>query len=253
MAKRSGLGQRLLVGGYDLSGDALALNNVHSGIALLDYTGIDKSAHERIPGLKDGGLGATTAFNTAAGKAFPVLKTLPRTDVHCAFLMSTTLGDDAFCLVAKQINYDPTRGADGMFTFNTEAQANSYGGEWARTVTAGLRTDTTATNGAGVSMAEGVNTGSAAFGLQAYIQVTAFTGTNCTIKLQESSDDGGSDAYADVTGGGFTQVTAAPASQRIATAAGQTVEKYIRAVTSGTFTSITFAVAVIRNEVAVSF
>jgi hypothetical protein len=54
-------------------------------------------------------------------------------------------------------------------------------------LTAAPRTDTTATNGTSYDF----GTGSTAFGLQAYLQVLSFTGTSCTIKLQESSDNAG--------------------------------------------------------------
>jgi hypothetical protein len=87
------------------------------------------------------------------------------------------------------------------------------------------------------------------FGLQAYLHVFAFTGTDVTIKLQESSDNSG-DAYADVVGGGFTAVASAPTSERIATAVDLTVEQYLKVttVTTGGFTSCAFAVMVVRNE-----
>jgi hypothetical protein len=50
-------------------------------------------------------------------------------------------------------------------------------------------------------------------------------------------------------------VTTGPGTQRIATASGATIRRYLRAVTttSGGFTSLTFAVSAIRNDVAVSF
>jgi hypothetical protein len=124
-------------------------------------------------------------------------------------------------------------------------QANAYGIDWGRLVTAAPRTDTTATNGTSYDF----GTGSTAFGLQAYLQVLSFSGTSCTIKLQESSDNGGSDAFADVTGGSFGAQTAVGAS-RIATSTSQTVERYLRVATTGTFSSCSFVVAVKRNDVA---
>jgi hypothetical protein len=92
------------------------------------------------------------------------------------------------------------------------------------------------------------------FGLQAYLHVFAVVGTSVTVKLQESSDNSG-DAYADVTGGGFTAVTAVAGtgSQRIQTSRTQTIERYLRVVTTGTFSSATFAVAVVRNDTSVVF
>jgi hypothetical protein len=61
--------------------------------------------------------------------------------------------------------------------------------------------------------------------------------------------------FADVTGLSFTQITAAPTSERIATASGATIRQYLRAVTTttGGFTSLTFSVVVVKNQTAVSF
>ncbi len=87
------------------------------------------------------------------------------------------------------------------------------------------------------------------YGLQAYLQVLSFTGTDVTVKLQSSSDDGGSDAYADVTGGAFTQVTAGPTSERIATSSALEIERYLRVTTTttGGFTELSFIVVACVN------
>lgn len=86
-------------------------------------------------------------------------------------------------------------------------------------------------------------------GAQAYLQVTAFTGTDVTVKIQDSADNS---SFADVTGLTFTQTTAAQTFQRIATANTATIRRYVRAITitSGGFTSATFAVTFVRNLVA---
>lgn len=248
MAKQSGLGDALFISGYDLSGDIQAVGNIGGGPAPLEFTGIDKSAFERKGGRLDGRLQATTYFNPGTGAAHPRLSLLPRTDVIASYFRGTTLGGPSANLVAKQIGYDGTRGDDGSFTFAVEAQSNSYTLEWGRSLTAGKRTDTTATNGSSVDF----GTGSTSFGLQAYLHVFAFTGTSVTVKLQESSDDAAADAWADVTGGTFTAATGVTA-ERIQTARDQTVERYLRVVTTGTFTSAVFAVSVIRNDVEVTF
>jgi len=251
VTKQSGLGDMLLVGGYDLSGDTGALGRIGGGLAgTQDVTGINKSAMERIGLLRDGGVEWTSFFNPAAAHAHPVLSALPTADEMVTYGRGTALGSPGACLIGKQIHYDPTRGNDGSLTIAVTAQANGFGLEWGVQHTAGLRTDTAATNGTGVDGAA-----SSAFGLQAYIQVTAFTGTDVTVKLQESSDNAAGDPYADVTGGGFTAITTAPTTQRIATASGQAVEQWLRVVTttSGGFTSVTFNVVVVRNATAVSF
>src|SRR5581483_249539 len=165
MSKQSGLGQRLLVGGNDISGDIQALDNVHGGPALLDVTDITQPAHSRIGGLRDGGLGATAFFDAA--NAHLVLSALPTADVGVSYLLGTTIGNAAACLVAKQVGYDPTRGADGSLLLKSQFDANGFGLEWGEQLTAGLRTDTTAT--AGPVTDDG---GSSAFGAQAYLQVT---------------------------------------------------------------------------------
>jgi hypothetical protein len=92
-------------------------------------------------------------------------------------------------------------------------------------------------------------------GLQAYLQVFSFAGTDVTVKLQHSHDNGGEDAFADITGGGFTQIVSGPTVERIAVAAGTEVRRYVRAVTvtTGGFTSLVFAVAVNVNITATTF
>lgn len=244
MSKTTGLGHRLAVGGYDLSGDIGSLSAISGGNSPLMVTGIDKSAPERIGGKRDGKIEFQAWFNPAASAAHPALSALPTGDVQVMYGAGTSIGSPAACLVGKQVNYDPTRGADGSLTLAVQAQATGYGLEWAQQLTAWTRTDTGATNGSSLD-----TTASAAFGAQAYLQVTAFSGTDVTIKIQDSANDS---AFSDVTGLGFTAVTTAPGTQRLATAAGATVRRYLRVATttSGGFTSVTFVVAIAKNAFA---
>lgn len=255
MAKTSGLGDNLYVGGYDLSGDIGSLQSIHGGPAALDVTPISKSGYQRIGGPRDGGIDFNSFFNpdSVAGgdstdQEHVVLSALPTGDVHYMYCRGTTLGGAAACLVGKQLNYDPTRGADGAFTFAVSNPADGYGLEWGELHTAGIRADTGATNGTGV---DAPDSAASAFGLQAYLQVFSITGTDATIKLQESSDNGSTDAWADVVGGGFTTLSSSSShtTERIATAVDLAVERYLRIVTttSAGFTALSFAVAVVRN------
>lgn len=246
MAKQSGLGDNLYIAGYDLSGDIGSLGRIGGGPAALEVTGINKEAFERIGGLRGGSMEYTAYFNPASGQVHDRLSSLPTADQLMTYCRGTVLGAPAASLVAKQLNYDPTRGNDGALTFEIEAQSNGTGLEWGRLLTAGMRTDTSATNGDSVDFGA-----SSSFGLQAYLHVFAFTGTSITVKLQQSSDDGGSDAFADVTGGAFTAATGIT-SQRIATATNLSVERYLRVVTTGTFSNAVFAVMVSRNLTAVT-
>lgn len=240
MAKTTGLGDNVYVAGYNLSGDIGSLGRIGGGPAALEVTGVDKSGIERIGGLLDGSFEWTAYFNPAENQAHDRFSLLPTADVIVSYFRGTTLGDPAANIVAKQINYDGNRGTDGSFTFSVSAQANGFGTEWGRQLTAGIRTDTEATDGSSVDFGAASSNG-----LQAYLHVTAFTGTDCTITIEESSDDGDTDAFAAVTNGAFTQVTGIT-SERIATASDQSVERYLRVATSGTFTSISFAVSVVR-------
>lgn len=248
MAKASGLGDALYIQGFNASGDIQQLGSISGGPALLNMTGIDKSAYERIGGLRSGQFEMTTFFNTVAvtGATHEKLAALPRTDVILTYCRGTALGDPAASLIGKQVNYDPTRGDDGMLTFGVSAQSNGYGIEWGRQLTAGVRTDTAATNGTGVDTAA-----SASFGGQAYLQVFApFTGTDVTVKIQDSADNV---SFADVAGFSFTQITGgAPLTERIALSNTATLRRYLRAttVTTGGFTALSFSVNVIKNEAA---
>jgi hypothetical protein len=244
MAKSSGLGDNLYVGGYDISGDIGSLGKISGGNKPIAVTGINKLAFERIGGQRDGGLSWSAFFNTAVGQAHPVLSALPTADVVATYCRGTTLGDPAACTVAKQLNYDGNRTAAGEFTFAVDAEADGYGLGWGRQLTAGLRTDTAATAGASIDTG-----GSLSFGAQAYLQVMSFAGTDATVKIQDSADNV---TFADVAGLSFTAVTAAPTTQRIAIANTATVRQYLRAttVTTGGFTSCVFSVVVVKNEVA---
>lgn len=247
MSKTSGLGDNFYYGGYDLSGDINSLSSISGSMAPIDVTGINKFAFERIGGMRDGKVEFTSYFNvdsvTFLG-AHNVFSALPTSDEVMTYARGTTLGNDAACMVAKQLNYDGTRGTDGSVTFAVGTQANGYGLEWGVQLTAGLRTDTVATTGTGVDTAA-----SASFGGQAYLQVTAFTGTDVTVKIQDSADNV---TFADVTSFAFAQTTAAHTTQRIALGNTATIRRYVRAttVTSGGFSSATFSVVMVKNASA---
>lgn len=247
MAKESGLGDQLYVDGYDLGGDIQSLSGIHGGPAALDVTAITKSAHERIGGTRDGGLTFVAYFNPAAGAAHPRLAALPTADVQVMYLHGMAQGNDAACLIAKQLNYDGTRANDGAFTFNVQAVADGFGLEWGTQLTAGIRNDTTATSGApALDMAA-----STSFGWQAYLQTFALIGTSATVTLQDSADNV---TFTNLSGGAFTAATAI-GTQRIASATPTaTVRRYVRVATTGTFTVANFAVVLVKNQaVSVTF
>jgi hypothetical protein len=243
MAKQSGLGDNFYVGAFNLSGDIASLESISNSRATIGVTGIDKSAQERIHGIKDGGFDFTTFFNPAAGQVHPVLKALPTADVVCSYFRGTTLGNPAASCIGKQINYDGSRDDSGEMSFKGSVQSNGFGLEWGRNLSAGLRTDTTAT-----SPASGVDTlAAASFGAQAYLHVFAFTGTSVTVTIQDSAD--GVTFAALGVPMAFTPATAS-GTQRISIPNTATVRRYVRAITTGTFTNAVFAVNFVKNEEA---
>ncbi len=244
MAKQNGLGDNFYVGSYDLSGDVSALGTVGGSVGVLDKTGINKFGYERIGGLRTGSIEFTTHFNDAAGQEHVALSALPTTDVIMTYFRGTTLGNPAASMVAKQINYDASRGDDGDLTFAVSAQSNGFGLEWGRSLTAGLRTDTAATNGTAID-----TTASASFGAQAYLHVTAFTGTDCTITVEDSADN-----ITFATVDSFTVVSGVTSERNVLGTTTEQLNRYVRvSTTAGTFSSITFAVNLVKNTAAVSF
>lgn len=242
MAKESGLGAQLYMDQYDLSNDTNELGRISKALNPIDMTGIDKLAYERKAGQLTGGIDIVTFFNPS--NAHAAYSPLPRTDRQLSYFHRATLGAPVASMIGKQAGYAPTRDNAGRLTAAVTAESNAQWVDWGYALTAGKRTDTTATNGTGVDFS--IQGAPASFGLQAYLHVFAFTGTSVTVKLQGSSDNGVGDAFADITGGGFTLVTAV-GKERIATSRTQAIERYMRVVTTGTFSNLVFAVSATVN------
>lgn len=135
MSKRSGLGQKFYVvaigsgPGYDISGDVGSIDTAESMFATLDTTGIDKSAHERIPGLGDGKLQYTGFWNNGAGGQHAVVSLLNGTAVRGVWLGSATEGDGlAFVISGILNNYPVARAAGGALT--AKPTIDGYNGDF---------------------------------------------------------------------------------------------------------------------------
>jgi hypothetical protein len=192
-------------------------------------------------------------FNDATGQAHPVLSSLPTADRIVSYWhRAAAVGDPAASMIGKQIGYDPTRGTDGSLTLAIEAQANGFGLDWGESLTAGKKTDSGAANGAVHDY--GSTIGQTLFGAQAYLHVFAFTGTDATVTIQDSTSD-----FSGATLLTFTEVSAlggANKSERIETASRtETVDRYVRVVTttSSGFSNLIFAVMLVKNQVLTVF
>jgi hypothetical protein len=249
VTKQSGVGDRLFIGGRNVSGDINSVGPVSGGGRVLDMTDITQEAMDRQLTVRDGQIGFKAYFNTDTGQAHDTLSTLPITDVIVSYFRGAALGSPAACVVAKQLDYNLTRPDDASLTFDVSALANLYGLEWGQQLTAGERTDTSGGNGTSADL----TTVSTSFGWQAWLHVTAVTGTSVTVTLQDSADNG---SFTNLSGGAFTAVTSGTghSAQRLQSASRtDTVRRYLRAVSSGTFSSATFAVVFTRNLTAVTF
>jgi len=240
MAKKSGLGQQIFVHGYDLSGDVAAIDNAGSPRNLLDITAINASATERLVGLSDGNISVSSCFNDSTEQEHAALSGLVTTDRIVTWAFGATRGDVAACLVAKQLNYDASRGTDGSLSFSVDTQADGISLDWCNTLTTGKETHSSA--GSSTSRDDGAGTTA---GMVAYLEITDCDSGTPTVTIQESSDNGSSDAWTNVMVFSTVGYASAPTAERI-TSSG-TVERYLRITTTGTFSNLDFCVSTRRG------
>ena len=234
MAKSAGLAQKFFIGSSDISGDVSAISSWSTPVQTLDVTGIDLSAMDRLQGLVSGSLSFNTFFNDATGAQHLALR-VPNSGTPVTWALGQSVGSVAGMLQAQGINYDPTRAADGMLTFDITMDTYETLPVWGVMLTAGLDTDTTGASTA--TLDQGAQTSA---GAEAILHVTAFTGSNFTATIQDSAN--GSDWGTLVA---FTQVTDI-GTERV-TVSG-TVERYVRVTTTGTFNPVNYAVSFRRGE-----
>lgn len=252
MAKQSGLGDRSFIDGHRISGDIEAFSNISGGNSTLDCTSIEDEGMARLGGKRDGVMAFTAFFNpgAAANDAHAVLSSLPTVDRVVSYCRGAVAGGEVASMVAKQIDYSADRGDSGEFKFGVEAQANGFGLDWGRLLTAGAELASTGPEDlAGIDYGAGPDPD---FGLQAFLHVGDVVGTSVTVTLEHSDDDGAADAYTPITGAAFAAATG-PGAQRIETARDANVKRWIRAALTGTYTNALVMVAATRNPAITRF
>ena len=240
MAKKSGLGQQIFVHGYDLSGDVATIDNAGSPRNLLEITAINASATERLVGLSDGNISVSSWFNDATEQEHAALSGLVTTDRIVTWAFGATRGDVAACLVAKQLNYDGSRGTDGSLSFSVDTQADGISLDWCNTLTTGKETHSSA--GSSTSRDDGAGTTA---GMVAYLEIVDCDSGTPTVQIQESSDNGSSDAWTNCMVFSSVGYASTPTAER-STMSG-TVKRYLRVTTTGTFSNADFVVATRRG------
>lgn len=239
MAKQSALGSYLFVGTADVSGDIGAVSQIEIMRGTFDVTSISASAMERIVGRRDGSMAFTGFFNSAAGQEHVTLSALARTDVICSCYIGATVGYPAASMTSKQLNYTPTMGADGSLAIAVNMSANAFGLEWGEMLTTGSQSFATGTvNGTSIDL----GAVSTLFGGSAYLQVFSVASGTAVFAVQDSANDS---AFTDVSGLVFTGATGAT-SQRLQTAAGATIRRYVRVQGTGTHGAAVIALNFVR-------
>ena len=238
MSKDTGIGARFFIGGYDISGDVGSAQTIATRRALLDVTDITQSAFARLGGLGDGEISFNSWWDTDTDLAHDALSALPSTDRIAMYFHRATLGADVACLTGKQVNYDPNRTQDGALAATVQVLASAGSPlEWGFAVTTGKQTFASGANGTSVDGAAASTSGASA-----YLEVFSLGSGTVEIAIEDSAND---TDFAAVTGLGFTDATGRTA-ERVETASGADLRRYVRVAVSGTFTDAVIAVAVCR-------
>jgi hypothetical protein len=242
MPKSAGMGDNLYVGGYDLSGDVGSLEAISCHVAVQDVTGINKSARERIALIRDGQIDFTSFFNdaTTAGAegAHEVLSAVPSAAI-LTYFRGTAVGNAAASMNALRTDYNGQRNADGSITFKTTGLSYTTGIEWMRQLTAGKVTHASATNGTALDQ----TAVSTAFGGAAVWHVFTLGSGTVDGEIQDSADNV---SFALVGGLSFAATAVRTAERVQTTTLTDTIRRYVRFSSTGTFTNAALAVAFIR-------
>ena len=121
MAKQSGLGDYIAVD--DSGGSARDISNDISSYTvnipqnLLEATGIDKSAMERLIGLGDGTVSINGYFNSASNKSHDVFKTLTGTRTVTIAIGGNSSSNPKLEMEMLVGEYNIDRGDDGSLTY----------------------------------------------------------------------------------------------------------------------------------------
>jgi hypothetical protein len=121
MAKQTGLGDYLAID--DSGGTARDISNdigdygINLSQELLDTTGLDKSARERLTGISDGDMTVTGFFNAASNKSHDVMKTPTGTRTVDLRIGGNSSSNPKLAMEMLLASYNVTRATGGAQTF----------------------------------------------------------------------------------------------------------------------------------------
>ena len=135
MAKQTGLGDYLAVD--DSGGTARDISNdigdygINIAQELIDTTGLDKSARERITGMSDSDVTITGFFNAASNKSHDVFKTRTGTRTFDLRIGGNSSSNPKLAMEMQVASYNITRGSDGSLGFTAGMnRADGTGPAW---------------------------------------------------------------------------------------------------------------------------
>jgi hypothetical protein len=127
MAKKTGLTCKVSVDDSgttlrDISNDVLSVD-ISTPRAMIDATGVDKSAMERLVGLADAQVTINGQFNDAADQSHDVFRTVSSSDVaRTVELDYVTTGTSVLSMEMLFSDYAVARSADGNLTWTATGQ-----------------------------------------------------------------------------------------------------------------------------------
>ena len=122
MAKQTGLGDIVKVD--DSGGNLRTITNdigdygINIAQELLETTGLDKSARERITGMSDSDLSLNGVFNAASNMSHDVFKTRTGTRSIVIQVGGSTTGNPQLLMEMQVASYNISRGTDGALTWS---------------------------------------------------------------------------------------------------------------------------------------
>ena len=225
MEKSSGLGQALFVQGYDISTDASALDGAGYNQEMLEITGIDKSATERVAGRLESTITVNGWFDNAddkAHEAYTVSNKLPTGDRAVTYLLGTAISEPALFLNAKQASYDTTNSPGNALAttamFSSTASVSGFDGVAFGVMLDVPTTYSSTTNGSTVDQSA-----SSAAGSVACLQFISGSSVSSLVAKVQHSSDGGS--WSDIIT--FSTISANTPTAEILSMEG-TVNRYVR-------------------------
>lgn len=244
MAKISGLSEKFYLVqtgangvGIDCSGDIGSIDSASLTMADIDATGIDKTYHERLPGLVDAQLGYTAHFNPATGASFPLERVLMGADGAAIWIAGSAIGSAAYAIQGLNDTLPVARSGAGQLTVKPRFLSDAGVAGWGFV----LLNNTDTTGATHTAVDDGA---SSAFGAGLFVILLGLTGTNVTVTVEDSSDNV---TFAAVTGLTVTFTGSTTGYAYVETSGTATINRYVHVVTSGTFTSAQAVAVLLRN------